>query len=619
MTKYTEYTESTVRAGRRFRLDPKAQWAELWRDWRLMGRRETIAADVLAGVSVALVALPLSLAIASASGVKPEIGLVTAAVGGIVVALFGGCRLQVSGPAAAMTFLVYEIVTKFGMAGLVAATVLAGLLQVASGFFRLGRFMQFIPRPVVAGFLTGIGITIFCTQLPVILGYEVGHSEEGGALALLWQTVRQIGLTEPTTFAVGLTAVVLMLVLPRVSRKLPTPLIAVAAATLLPVVFGWSRVGLLGPLPRQFPLPSLPVVPWDRWNELVMAALAIFVLASLESLLSASVVDSLSKSKTTKVDNDQELVGQGLGNLASALFGGLPVTGVIARSATNIQAGGRTRLSAIVHAAMLLVMMFGLASLVALIPRAALAGVLIAVALRMIEVHLLGILWRSNRAEAAVFLATAGAIIVTDLIVGVPVGLAAAFIYVVTEMSKLDVRQVPLVKPEAGGDDDGTGCNAVRVMQIDGPLFFASGYHLRSVVNRLNGVRCVAFDLSRVPFLDVTGAETLEEAAEALQRRQVLVLLVHPSESVLRRLRNLSSHGLPALRDCPVLDSLREAMRLAASETGPDSLCRSCEHRGDCAGLTTALEAFEARSENPTPCSHTLGLPVKAATEIAPA
>jgi MFS superfamily sulfate permease-like transporter len=248
-----------------------------------------------------------------------------------------------------------------------------------------------------------------------------------------------------------------MLVLPRISRKLPTPLIAVAAATLLPVVFGWSRVELLGPLPRQFPMPSLPVVPWDRWNELVMAALALFVLASLESLLSASVVDSLSKSRTTKVDNDQELVGQGLGNLASALFGGLPVTGVIARSATNIQAGARTRLSAIVHAATLLVMMFGLASLVALIPRAALAGVLIAVALRMIEVHLLRILWRSSRAEAVVFLTTAGAIIVTDLIVGVPVGLAAAFVYVVIEMSKLDVRPVPLVEPESGAGGDGTG------------------------------------------------------------------------------------------------------------------------------------------------------------------
>jgi SulP family sulfate permease len=405
-----------------------------------------------------------------------------------------------------------------------------------------------------------------------------------------------------------------MLILPRISRKLPTPLIAVAAATLLPVVLGWSRVELLGPLPRQFPMPSLPVVPWDRWNELVMAALALYLLASLESLLSASVVDSLSKSKTTKVDNDQELVGQGLGNLASALFGGLPVTGVIARSATNIQAGARTRLSAIIHAVTLLVMMFGLASLVALIPRAALAGVLIAVALRMIEVHLLRILWRSSRAEAVVFLTTAGAIIVTDLIVGVPVGLAAAFVYVVIEMSKLDVRPVPLVEPESGAGGDGTGCHAVQVMRIDGPLFFASGFHLRSIVNRLNGVRCVVFDMSQVSFLDVTGAEILEEAAEALQRRRVRVLLVHPSESVSRRLRNLSSDGLPTLRTCPVLDTLRDAMRLAANEIGPDSLCRSCQHRGDCVGLTTALEASEGHSENPTPHLHTLGQPVETAS-----
>src|SRR4051812_24999311 len=192
-----------ARAADRFHLDPLGQLRYLGQEWRLMARPGTIVADLLAGIAVALVALPLSLAIANASGVKPEVGLVTAVVGGIVAALFGGCRLQVSGPAAAMTFLVYEVLTKYGMSGLIVATLIAGLLQVLSGAFRLGRFMQFIPRPVVAGFLSGIGVTILCTQLPKVLGYDVAHNEEGGALGLLWQTLRQLEQTRFTSLAVG--------------------------------------------------------------------------------------------------------------------------------------------------------------------------------------------------------------------------------------------------------------------------------------------------------------------------------------------------------------------------------------------------------------------------------
>jgi carbonic anhydrase len=281
------------RAGGRYSLDPRAQLAYLWEEWRLMFRPSMIVGDALSGTAVALVALPLSLAIANASGVKPEVGLVTAIVGGIVVALFGGCRLQVSGPAAAMTFLVYEVITKYGMGGLIAATLIAGLLQVVAGFFRLGRFIQFIPRPVVAGFMSGIGLTVLCTQLSVILGYDVSHDEESGAFGLLWETLRQLGHTDWRSVAVGLTALAVMLGLPRLSRRLPTPLIAVAVAGLLPIACGWTQVRLLGELPRSFPMPTLPGVPWEEWNELVMAALTIFLLASIESLLSASVVESM--------------------------------------------------------------------------------------------------------------------------------------------------------------------------------------------------------------------------------------------------------------------------------------------------------------------------------------
>ena len=325
---------------------------------------------------------------------------------------------------------------------------MAGMIQMLAGVFRLGRFMNYIPRPVIAGFLSGIGLTILCTQAPVILGYEVLHSnEEGGAVALLWKTVRQIDQTNPQSLAVGLTAMVLMIGLPRISRKLPTPLLAVGAASLLPWVMGWTEVAMLGAIPSAFPRPTVPIIPWGEWNELVLAALTIALLASIESLLSASVVDSMSK--TSRVDNDQELFGQGVANMASAFFGGIPVTGVIARSATNIQAGAKTRLASMLHAMLILAVILWLSPLGTLIPKAALAGVLAAVALRMVEVHVLRKLWRGSRAEAIVFVITAGAIVVTDLIDGVQVGMLATVFYFVYEMSSLSVRPIALLpEPE---------------------------------------------------------------------------------------------------------------------------------------------------------------------------
>lgn len=570
----------------RYSLDPRVQFRYLLGEWRMMFRPATIASDAMAGIAVALVALPLSLAIANASGVPPEVGLVTAIVGGTAVALFGGCRLQVSGPAAAMTFLSYEIITKYGLSGLIAATLICGVLQLISGVFRLGRFMQFIPRPVVAGFLTGIGLTILCTQMSVILGYDVTHDEEGGAIGLLIETLRNIGLTDVRSLAVGGTAIAVMLGLPKLTRKLPTPLIAVIAASLLPFLLGWTGVKLLGELPASFPMPKLPAIPWFEWNEVFMAAVTVYILASLESLLSAAVVDSMAKQ--TRVDNDQELVGQGLGNIASAMFGGIPVTGVIARSATNIQAGAKTRLSAILHTGILLASVLFLGSIVGRIPLAALAGVLTAVAFRMIEVHMLKVLWRGSRPEAIVFLVTAGAILVTDLIGGVQIGMIAAVLYFVFEMSKMDIRPIP-VDHAPSADDRRAGriqCPNVLLMDIEGPLFFASGFHMRNMVSRINGHRGVILDLEDVSFLDITAADILNEEAEMLQRRGIEVILARPTQMVRLRLATLGGSEFPAIIACPIFDTLEAAM-LHAERTidSRGELCDACRPEGRCQAL----------------------------------
>ncbi|GIW88535.1 MAG: sulfate permease [Isosphaeraceae bacterium] len=562
----------------------RRQMALLVGEWREMFRPRYLPSDVMAAVAVALVALPLSLAIANASGVRPEVGLTTAIVGGIVVALFGGSRLQVSGPAAAMTFLVYEILTKYRPEGLIAATLLAGILQVATGLSGLGRVMQFVPRPVVAGFLTGIGLTILCTQLPVILGYDVGHDEEGGAVGLLIQTVRGVGRTDVRALAVGVGAVLLMVGLPRLDRRLPAPLLAVLGSTALAWSLGWAHegagsIGLLGELPGELPRPRWPEIPWDEFNELVVAGMALFVLASIESLLSASVVETMARD-VPRVDHDQELIGQGLGNLASAMFGGIPVTGVIARSATNVQSGARTRLAAILHALLILVMMMVLARPVGWIPLATLAGVLVAVALRMIEVRLLWVLWQASRAEAAVFLVTTATILVTDLIVGVPVGLMAALLYVIWEMSALRVRT-------ATGDEvermPAAQCPAVRVIEVDGPLFFGSGYPFRNLMaGQEEGVRYLILDLHLVPLLDVTGAVLLEELIERLSERGVVVHLARPRGRVRRRLALLRTAAFETLRKVSVHETIDEALESVGAELAAVGGCGVCPQRGGC-------------------------------------
>ncbi len=581
-------------------LQPREQWAYLKNEWRLMFQPQTLLPDLLAGTGVALVALPLALAVASGSGVTPIAGLASAIIGGIVVALLGGSRLQVSGPAIAMSFLVSEILAKYGLPGLVAATIMAGLFQILAGVIRLGRFMRWIPRPVIAGFFTGIGITILCAQLPVFLGFDVSHAEEGGCLGILWQVLRRANRADAQSLMVGLTSLVTMYVLPRFSRRLPAPLIAVALASLVAVFFGWTGVPRLGDLPSEFPFPVRPYVPWERWNELVMAAVAIAVVASIESLLSASVLNSMANQPRT--DNDQELVGQGIGNLASALFGGLPVTGVIARSATNLQCGARTRLAAIIHALILLAMLVFFAPWAARIPRAALAGVLVAITLRMIEVRLLRTLWRGSRAEAGVFLVTTAAIVVTDLIVGVPVGMIAALLYVVHETSRLDIRLLPLpVSPEGSPQGAKGDCPAVRLLRVEGPLFFASGFHLRSSLTRLQGVRCFVLDLEGVPFLDMTGAELFEETLEDMEHRGVKVVLANLSESVYQRLRGLSQEQFPALRAASIYEEIRDAMLHATTELRSEDLCKSCRAPGRCAALAQAIGTTETLERTPVP------------------
>lgn len=390
-------------------------------EWRQLLSPRGLRDDLIAGTTVACIALPLSLAIALASGVHPSVGLVTAIVGSVVCALFGGTRLTVSGPAAAMAVLVASIVQQFGMTALLVVGLLCGLWQVLTGIFGLGNLVRYVPAPVVAGFTAGIGAIILIGQLPGALGLV--PPDQSHVRDVITHLVDLIDETNPAALALSLTAVSITVVLPRLAPRWPAPLVAVIVPTVLAYALG-MRVDVIGSMSSALPRPHLPPWPTQGWGELVGASLIVYAVASLETLLSASAADKLAK--TTRHSPDQELIGQGLGNLASALFGGILVTGVIARSALNIQAGAKTRRAAIIHAAWLLLAVCLAGPIIAKIPNAVLAGVLLSVALRMLHPRELLSVWRTSQVEAVTYTVTFFTIVCVDLTVGVQAGVAAA-------------------------------------------------------------------------------------------------------------------------------------------------------------------------------------------------
>jgi carbonic anhydrase len=494
-------THTPARSSLQLRLDLGLR--QLVPEWRGLFSAKHLREDVLAGLTVACIAIPLSLAIALASGVAPEVGLVTAIVAGIVCALSGGTPLAVSGPAAAMAVLIANSVQEHGLGGLLVIGLVVGALQVLTGVLGLGRLIRFIPVPVVAGFTAGIGAIILIGQLPRAFGLpppEQSHVVDVLThLGQLWREAR------PATLALTLTTLLVVLTLPKVAPKLPATLVGVIVPTVLTAAFSLP-VDTIGELPRSLPMPKMPALPEGGLLPLVGTALIVYALASLETLLSSGAVDKLVKGM--RHDPDQELIGQGLGNAAVSLFGGIPVTGVIARSALNVQAGGRTRRAAIVHSLVLLASVYLLAPVMGRIPIAALAGVLLSVALRMLHPRELMALWRTSHAEAITYLVTFFTIVLVDLIVGVQAGVVAALALVAIRLGHTTANLLVLEVP-----------GPYRFV-LSGPLTFLSSAALeglRTQVGTLEPQRGVVIDLSGVTAVDASGAEMFIGLVENLQ------------------------------------------------------------------------------------------------------
>lgn len=394
-------------------------------------RMQYLREDITAGIIVACVSIPLSMAIAMASGVSPAVGLVSAIFGGILAAIFGGTRLAVTGPAAAMAVIIAYAIEQNGVAGLLVIGIICGILQILFGILRLGRYARFVPLPVVAAFTAGIGFIILVGQLP--RAFQLSLPEQRQIIDIvkyIWSNISNINLT---AFILAILTLVVVKIVPRFSAKAPAALVAVLVTTLIVYFTNLRDIQLLGDLEYSLAMPKLPDFSAVKdWSGLIQSAIAVFALASLETLLSSSAVDNMG---TGDIHNsNQELIGQGIANTGVALFGGIPVTGVIARSSVNIAAGAKTRRSPIIHSLVIVLAIYLFPNLIGMIPFAALVGVIIGETLNMINFRGFINSWRTDRLESLVYLFTFIAIILTDIISGVQAGVAVAVLIVAVKM-----------------------------------------------------------------------------------------------------------------------------------------------------------------------------------------
>ena len=507
-------------------------------------------ADAIAGLTVAIVALPLSMAIAIASGATPAQGLYTAIIGGFFVSLLGGSRFQIGGPAGAFIVLVAATVAQHGMDGLILATFLSGLMLAASGFLRLGTFIKFIPFPVTVGFTAGIAVIIFASQIKEILGLSLDHEPAAliEKLRLLWATRESL---TPSAIAVSGATVAIILMLRKLRPRWPGMLIAVAiaaaATALLALPIG--TIGTkFGGIPSALPLPGLPTFSLSKVTAVLPAAVSFTLLGSIESLLSAVVADGMTGRRHR---SNCELVAQGVANVAASLFGGFCVTGTIARTATNVRSGAHGPVAGILHSAFILLFMLIAAPLAAYIPLAALAGVLAVVAWNMIERSAIATLVRSGWGEATVLGATFFLTIFRDLTEGIIVGCALGSVLFIQRMSR--ATAVTTHSPFVSVDQaDGSGRAApytegaaspdIAMYRITGALFFGATASIGSVLDRIQDIhKALIIDFSAVPFLDSTGANMIEGLARKARKQGVALWLTGASRDIQRV---FVAHGL---------------------------------------------------------------------------
>lgn len=498
--------------------------------------------NIVSGVIVGVVALPLAMAFAIASGVKPEQGIYTAIVGGLLVSLFGGSRLQIAGPTGAFIVILASVTAKYGVDGLQIATMMAGAILLLLGLTKLGALIKFIPDPVIVGFTAGIGVIIWVGQWKDFLGLPKTSGEHFHER--LWHLIQALPSLHVPTTLLALLSLLLVILAPKVPgvRRIPGPLIAMVVVTALHACFQFDGVATIGSafggIPQGLPTISLPEVTLPQIIELIGPAFAIAMLGAIESLLSAVVADGMAG---TKHDSNQELIGQGIANLVTPLFGGFAATGAIARTATNIRNGGNSPIAGFAHAVTLILLILFLAPLASDIPLCALAAILFVVAYNMSELkHFKRMVTRAPKADVAILLITFSLTVFSDLVIAVNIGVILAMLQFMRRMAS-SVEVQLMVEKELEAELRMNGHvhlpPGVLVYTIEGPLFFGAAETFERVLAQTHtDPGTLIIRLKRVPFMDITGLQTLLEVIEQLRKRSIVVKLCEANEKVLGKL-----------------------------------------------------------------------------------
>lgn len=496
--------------------------------------------DLVAGIVVGIVALPLAIAFGIASGVSPTVGLITAIIGGFIVSAAGGCSVQIGGPTGAFIVIVYNIIATFGLEGLAVATFMAGLILVALGFFRLGTVIKFIPYPIVVGFTAGIALTIFSTQINDFFG--LGLKNVPSEFIPKWGVyLSNFGNIDWTTLAVGVAALAIIILTPKVSRRLPGALIAIilvtASVSLIPGVHVETIGDRFGSLSTDIPEPHGFELNMATINRLLPSAFTIAILGAIESLLSATVADGVTGTRT---NSNTELIGQGMANIIVPFFGGIPVTGAIARTMTNITNGGRTPVAGVVHAIVLFLIFLFLMPLINLIPMACLAAVLIVVSYNMSGWRTIRSIFHNPKSDISVLAVTFLLTVIFDLTIAIEMGLLLAIILFLRRvMENTEIKaysgQLEVDENSEMAHHEVLNVNpGVEVYEIDGPFFFGVATKfdelMRNTMGRKPVVRIIR--MRKVPFIDSTGIHNLETLIKSSQEEGIHVVLSGVKDNV---------------------------------------------------------------------------------------
>lgn len=526
---------------------------------------ERILKDIVAGIIVAIVALPLSVALGISSGVSPEKGLITAIMAGFFISFLGGSRVQIGGPTGAFVVIVYGIIEKHGIEGLIIATMMAGVILIILGLARMGSIIKFIPHPITIGFTSGIAITLLSTQVKDFLGLSI--ESVPAEFIPKWQTYFQhFNTINMPTLLVGLISLGIMILWPKVNKTIPGSLIALVIATAavslfkLPVETIGSRYSNIS---SSIPMPSISLVSFSTIQELIGPAFTIAILAAIESLLSAVVADGMIGGKH---DSNMELVAQGVGNIVSALFGGIPATGAIARTAANVKNGGRSPISGIVHAITLLLIMLVFMPLAKLIPMTTLAAILIIVSYNMGEWKSFYSFMKAPKSDMVILVLTFLLTVVFDLVVAIEIGMVLAMFLFMKRIADTTTIKTSICENCSEEDEVVENTNRsdkILIYEINGPFFFGIVHKFLEVMNEINkSYDVLILDMKNATSIDATGMDALKGLYARCEKHEVKVLLANVKEQPYSVLENMGFIELIG-KDC-VFESRDEAMEFVA-------------------------------------------------------